>query len=800
MGAQHKRTSWPLIAILMAMALLASCVRPPSMSLVGGTRSSGSALQGHVDFGPVFSTAGYRRAPFTTQAVLGHPWPSQHFAFMTQATMSDVADNATVTLLDQATGRSIATTLTDANGNFSLSLPNFTPATNSYYLEAYKGLSNNAAASSSIRVRTLVQFVSGGWASMTNAPGTSGISIDVGTTALSIITSLRQATTNPVNVAYVNGVSDELATINASNPSVLVNPGAATPTTTLNVSASEFSSVYNLVDQAFAGNVDPVADIVYNVSSGTYALNQSATVPLPLVSSLSVTSGTVGTTVTVSGQNFDTTAANDKVFFPGALGSQGAAKPPVQATVTSASATSLTFTVPSGAYSGPVSIQVDDIMTVAPSPFSVLPTISGFSPTAAITGTSVTISGSAFDANASNDEVFFTNQAGGLTATASITAASYNGLTVTVPSQAVSGAIEVVTLSGSVTSATSFAVVPQVSQFSAAAGSPGTSVTLTGTGFGATQGTSTVTFNGTAYTPTVWNDTTITVPTPTTLGSYPLEVTVGGNTSNTETYYVWNWSYGGKPVFDASANMYFGESGTSVYKATTAGVISTLTSSANSVKGLAIGPDGYLWLADGGYVSKVNLSTGAYSALFTGQSCATGIAFRPDGRFYVGDYCLGTVNEYDIGTMRKIASYSFSGGPQSVVCDASGNGYVQTYSPATIYQLTPSGATFSVSVLRNSGLMGSGSGLMLDPANNLYSLEGNTLVKAPLATPNSTSSLTTGLQTNTWNNLTYTGSYAYANSTKWVSGVSHTVIATVNPSSGATASYVDTNSYGTAYY
>ena len=53
---------------------------------------------------------------------------------------------------------------------------------------------------------------------------------------------------------------------------------------------------------------------------------------------------------------------------------------------------------------------------------------------------------------------------------------------------------------------------PNITSLSPTTGAAGTSVTITGTNFGATQGSSTVTFNGTAATPTSWSATSITVP------------------------------------------------------------------------------------------------------------------------------------------------------------------------------------------------------------------------------------------------------------------------------------------------
>ncbi len=66
---------------------------------------------------------------------------------------------------------------------------------------------------------------------------------------------------------------------------------------------------------------------------------------VPTISSFSPTSGNVGTSVTITGTNFSTTPANNVVYF-------GAAK----ATVTAATATSLSLTVPAGSTYEPIAI------------------------------------------------------------------------------------------------------------------------------------------------------------------------------------------------------------------------------------------------------------------------------------------------------------------------------------------------------------------------------------------------------------------------------------------------------------
>lgn len=76
------------------------------------------------------------------------------------------------------------------------------------------------------------------------------------------------------------------------------------------------------------------------------------------------------------------------------------------------------------------------------------------------------------------------------------------------------------------------ASIPQITSLSPTNGQVGTSVTIIGTGFGATQGSSTVTFNGTAGTPSSWSDTKIVVPVPVGATSGNVVVTANGNASN----------------------------------------------------------------------------------------------------------------------------------------------------------------------------------------------------------------------------------------------------------------------------
>ena len=79
---------------------------------------------------------------------------------------------------------------------------------------------------------------------------------------------------------------------------------------------------------------------------------------------------------------------------------------------------------------------------------------------------------------------------------------------------------------------------PAIVSLSPAVGPVGTSVTITGSNFGASQGSSTVTFNGTAASPSSWGNTSIVASVPAGATTGPVVVTVGGVASNGVTFTV----------------------------------------------------------------------------------------------------------------------------------------------------------------------------------------------------------------------------------------------------------------------
>lgn len=125
----------------------------------------------------------------------------------------------------------------------------------------------------------------------------------------------------------------------------------------------------------------------YDAAGNITSIRQLATGQLA-ISEVSPDKGLVGDSITIGGDGFSTTPANDLVKFNGAV-----------ATVVSATATQLVAKVPSGASSGSVTVTVGSSTATSPQSFTVLvpPTITGFSPATVNPSQSVAITGANID-------------------------------------------------------------------------------------------------------------------------------------------------------------------------------------------------------------------------------------------------------------------------------------------------------------------------------------------------------------------------------------------------------------------
>jgi large repetitive protein len=165
------------------------------------------------------------------------------------------------------------------------------------------------------------------------------------------------------------------------------------------------------------------------------------------ITGFSPMSGKEGAVVTIYGTGFSATPQDNVVKFNGAT-----------ASVSASAAGSISTTVPAGATTGRITVTLGASTATSPQDFTVIPptspTITSFTPTAGVAGTSITITGTYFD-TAPNGTTAELNGVSG-----SVTVTSTTSLTFTIPGAAASGGITATTADGTGASSTDFIVPP----------------------------------------------------------------------------------------------------------------------------------------------------------------------------------------------------------------------------------------------------------------------------------------------------------------------------------------------------
>ncbi len=235
----------------------------------------------------------------------------------------------------------------------------------------------------------------------------------------------------------------------------------------------------------------------------------------PIINNFTPATGAPGTQVTINGSGF----VGSQTFVQ--FGNDFAA-------ITFLSANQIVATVPTNAVSAPITVSVvgGGVAATTPTNFWVAPRIDSFDATAA-KGQTINISGANFIVGGTG--VLF----GGIPATMGSVPATTQ-ITVTVPTNAVTGRLTVFTFAGTNVSTTNFVVSgsgPSITDFTPTNGPVGTDVTING---GNLLTVTNVTFNG-ARSPTV-NVTAFTqihaaVPTNATAGPIVVFTTTGAATS-----------------------------------------------------------------------------------------------------------------------------------------------------------------------------------------------------------------------------------------------------------------------------
>jgi YD repeat-containing protein len=326
-------------------------------------------------------------------------------------------------------------------------------------------------------------------------------------------------------VASVTVTGTNFGTIQGNSTAYLYGDSTAATTT----SWSNTSIAFTIPTNAVSGVSHVYTNVVY--SGGTLTSNYFPFIvgSPPTITSISPSSGPAGMSVTISGTNFN---------IGNGLGALSVTFNGTKATVLSSTATSIVAAVPAAATTGSVVVDVDGYgatsngvnFTVVPGPGITLlyPTLGGF-------GTSVEILGANFGAVQGTSTVTFN---GVVVPSGSLT--WYNTeIFAPVPAGSTTGNV-VVTVGGVASNGISFAVTsaPTIQSIDPSTGYVGESVDIYGYSFGATQGSSAVTFNGTPANPSAWTQADITVPVPIGATTGTVVVTVNSTASNGYTFTV----------------------------------------------------------------------------------------------------------------------------------------------------------------------------------------------------------------------------------------------------------------------
>jgi hypothetical protein len=306
-------------------------------------------------------------------------------------------------------------------------------------------------------------------------------------------------------------------------------PGTQVTFTGTNFGAAQGSGIVWLGSKA-AGSIvswsdtQVVATVAAGAASGSAQIQQNGvwsnattfTVPTPNITGVTPTSGVAGTQVTFTGTNFGATQGSGSVW----LGSK------LAGSIVSWSNTQIVATVASGSVTGSAQVQQGGVWSNAITFTVSTPNISSVSPTTARAGDSITITGTNFGASGTAAQVWLGNKAAG-----SIVSWSATQIVAVVASGAKSGSVQV-QQGGVWSNSVAFTVItPVISSLSPTSGPAGTQVTITGTGFGATQGSGSV-WLGTKYATVVsWSDTQVVAT-----------VASGSATGSTQVYQNGVWS------------------------------------------------------------------------------------------------------------------------------------------------------------------------------------------------------------------------------------------------------------------
>lgn len=201
--------------------------------------------------------------------------------------------------------------------------------------------------------------------------------------------------------------------------------------------------------------------IVYTVS----CKEDESIKEVPTISNFSPANGAPGTLVTVTGTGFPSDPKKIEVKFGG-----------ISAPVKSATPTTVTAEVPTGAVSGIITVTAENTTLTTSSEFIVSAVIESFSPAMGKAGTTITIKGTGFGAATTDNVVKIGDEA------LSVISASTTSISATIPTNAATNKITVTVRGILSTSLNEFVVDPDFQGFVPQSGAIGSTILIKGTG------------------------------------------------------------------------------------------------------------------------------------------------------------------------------------------------------------------------------------------------------------------------------------------------------------------------------
>jgi YD repeat-containing protein len=280
-----------------------------------------------------------------------------------------------------------------------------------------------------------------------------------------LVSSVNTGSTNTYTIANLNAGTYSVQTSASGyvSQSQSVSLGAgATATQNFALQAPGSSAISYAYDNLgrLIGVTDQAGDTAtynYDAVGNILSIARRSSSQVSLIS-IEPSSGHVGDTITLTGTGFSSTASQNTVQFTGG-----------SAVASSSTATQIVTTVPSGASTGAVVVNVNGTLSNNV-PFTVLtgagaPTIANVSPLMGVSGTSFTVTGTNFDSVLSNDQLAVNATA----LTINPSGYSSTNINTSVPANATSGHVSIATPAGTAISSQDFIVPPPNFQTSAVA-------------------------------------------------------------------------------------------------------------------------------------------------------------------------------------------------------------------------------------------------------------------------------------------------------------------------------------------